>query len=116
MQRLYTAIQRCEVDQSVRVVLDVNPNHFENRNYIDSIFPGEARSHERIKEYFRGRGVHYFAVDGINDANDLQAVVFDYVSNNTHPGDRFVMMFDRTPSNLNELLGSYSASLAGFYV
>lgn len=116
MQRLQSAVQHCKSDPTVRVVLDINPNHFENQAYIDAVAPGALRSHDRIKELFRSAGIHYFAVDGVNDPIELSNAVEDYVSNNTMLGQRFVLMFDRTPSNLADLLGPMASSLAACYV
>ena len=66
MQRLQTAVAACCNDPSIRVVLDINPDHWENLAYINAALPGEFLAHDRIKELFRQRNVKYFMVDEIS--------------------------------------------------
>ena len=116
MQRLQTAVAACCNDPSIRVVLDINPDHWENLAYINAALPGEFLAHDRIKELFRQRNVKYFAVDEVSEAFELQSAVEDFVVNNTVAGERFVLMLDRNPINLPEILGPTYQALAGCYV
>ena len=75
MQRLQTAVAACCNDPSIRVVLDINPDHWENLAYINATLPGEFLAHDRIKELFRQRNVKYFMVDEISEAFELQKMI-----------------------------------------
>jgi len=116
MQRLQSAFAACCNDPTVRVVLDVNPNCWENLAFVNEVLPGVGSYHDRIKELFRQRNIRYFSVDGVNEPSELSAAVEDYVANNTSLNDRFILMLDRTPTNLVEILGRAAPALAGCYV
>ena len=115
MSRIATGVAQATENSAVKVIIDVNPDIRSNALFADKICPGSVRAQQRLKQYLSDKGIQYFAVSGVNDGDGLQAVVTDYVASNLGEEDQFVLVCDRVPSNLEELLGGLNSQFAGIF-
>lgn len=115
MSRIASGVAEATGNSTVKVVIDVNPDIRANTQFADKICPGAVRAQQRIKSYLSERGIQYFAVSGVNSSEDLEAVVTDYAASNLGEGEQFVLVCDRVPSNLDQVLGGLSTQFAGIY-
>lgn len=115
MSRIAKGVEEATNSSSVKVIIDVNPDFVANAQYADQVCPGEVRPQQRLKQYLSERGIQYFAVSDVNNSDQLGDVVFDYAATNLDVDDKFVLVCDRVPSNLTNLLGALETQFAGIF-
>lgn len=115
MSRISQVAEAADKKPALKLVLDVNPDFKGNRAFVDSVAPGTAPAQERLKEYFKDRGIRYFAVSDVSDTDELAAAVGDYVQGNLGNAEQFALSYDRKPSDLNDAIEPVADVFAGLY-
>lgn len=115
MSRIASGVAEATGNTAVKVIIDVNPDIRSNTQFADQICPGNTRAQQRLKQFLGEKGIQYFTVSGVNDGDELQAVVVDYAASNLGEDEQFVLVCDRVPSNLDDLLGGLKTQFAGIY-
>lgn len=116
MSRIQTGVAEAIQLEKVRVVIDINPSPVDNKRFADEAVPGEGRAQVRLKNYLSEHGVRYFTVGEINTSQELAGVIADYAANNLGEDEQFIVICDRKPGDLNEVLGPLNGSLAGWHI
>lgn len=115
MSRIEEGISKAAGDSSVKVIIDINPDYRENTQFVDSHAPGEIRAQARLKSFLDARGIRYFAVGDVTSSVEMADVIKDYVGNNLGETDKFVVVCDRKPGDLNTVLGPLQDQFAGIF-
>lgn len=108
MSKMEQALALALQNPNIKLILDLNPDQSDNRNFIDQQAPGVELAHDRIKQFWRNRNICYFTVDNVVYQQQLFDIVADYVGNNIGPTDSFVLLWDRRPFDLDAWLGAYA--------
>ncbi|MDZ7908985.1 MAG: hypothetical protein U5N10_12695 [Gemmobacter sp.] len=111
---LQKGVEEATNSSSVKVIIDVNPDFVANAHAMIKSVRAEMRPQQRYK-YLSERGIQYFAVSDVNNGDQLGDVVFDYAATNLGVADKFVLVCDRVPSNLTNLLGGLENQFAKFF-
>lgn len=115
MSRIAHGVAQATAASDVKVIIDINPDVRANASFADTVQPGDGRASERLKRYLSGFGIQYYAVSDINHSDDFTTVLGDYVASNLQEGERFLLVCDRVPGNLQEILGGLQPNFAGIY-
>jgi hypothetical protein len=115
MFRIAKVAEAAAANTQLRLVLDANPDYSGNKAFIDATAPGEAPAQERLKTYFRDRGIRYYAVTNISDTDELATAIGDYVQSNLGTAEQFAISFDRKPSDLADAIEPVADAFAGLY-
>jgi len=115
MSRIAHGVAEATAAGDVKVIIDINPDIRANAAFADSVQPGDSRASERLKQYLSGYGIQYFAVSDVNQSDEFSEVLGDYAASNLQEGERFVLVCDRVPGNLESILGGLQPQFAGIY-
>lgn len=111
MSRLARAFQILDCNQGITVVLDLNPDYATNETFFNSINQGSGSAQGRIRHHLNTFGISYFALTGINSLEQCHEVLADYGMNNCREG-RMLLMWDRRPVGLEQIVGSFGSKIA----
>lgn len=115
MSRIEEGISKATGDSTVKVIIDINPDYRENTQFVDSHAPGEIRAQARLKSFLDARGIRYFAVGDVTSSSEMAEAIKDYVGNNLGEADKFVVVCDRKPGDLDKVLGPLQDQFAGIF-
>lgn len=115
MYRIAKVAEAAAQNTDLKLILDANPDFTGNKAFIDAAAPGDAPAQERLKSYFRDRGIRYYAVTGISDTDELTSAIGDYVQSNLGSTEQFAISFDRKPSDLADAIEPVADAFAGLY-